>query len=122
MVQKNFGYENIWVYQNFGQKKLDSKMFLVQINLGLQNYWVQKSPLHIWHLIDNPPEIYIYTLVKIAAVNTEILLIWTTVVRSNVAWANDTETVNICSGVNIFRNVRNFSWMAISTNRNSSRK
>ena len=25
MVQKNFGYENIWVYQNFGQKKIGFK-------------------------------------------------------------------------------------------------
>ena len=52
-----------------------------------------------WHhdtLLKHVPGIYVYSLVQIESVPTEILLIWTIVARTNVAWTNVTMTVGIC--------------------------
>ena len=43
------------------------------------------------------PGTYLSTLVNIGLVTTEIILMWTIVVRTNVAWTNVTVTVGICS-------------------------
>ena len=42
------------------------------------------------------PRNYLESLVKIGPVTAEILLIWTNVARTNVAWTNVTVTVYIC--------------------------
>ena len=52
-----------------------------------------------WHLLKRVPVTlgtYLESLVKIGPVTAEILLIWTNVARTNVAWTNVTVTVYIC--------------------------
>ena len=46
-------------------------------------------------MINMASDTYLLNLVKIGAVPAVILLIWTNVARSNAAWTNVTETVNI---------------------------
>ena len=48
------------------------------------------------HLSKLVPESLLQSLVNIRSVIPEILLIWTNIVRSNVAWPNVNKIVNIC--------------------------
>ena len=50
-----------------------------------------------WHLLKMVPGTYLKSLVKVRYITAEIFLIWTNVVRTNVAWTNVTLTPKICS-------------------------
>ena len=79
-------------------KKLDQNRSSLK-NLLTQNAFGQKPKSRGWKKSDQnknsnsrPPQNY---LVKIESVTAEILLIWTNVARTNVAWTNVTVTVGI---------------------------
>ena len=50
-----------------------------------------------WHQLKMVPGTFLKSLVKVRYITAEIFLIWTNVVRTNVAWTNVPLTVGICS-------------------------
>ena len=57
---------------------------------------LDKCHLDSWHLLKIVPGTCLWSLVKIEPVTAEILLMWTNVARTNVAWTNVTVTAGIC--------------------------
>ena len=58
--------------------------------------YLDKSCHDSWHLLKIVPGTCIWILVQIGSVTAEILLIWTNIARTNVAFTNVTVTVGIC--------------------------
>ena len=59
-----------------------------QIKLWSEEFWSSKNK--------GPKKYGTKSLVKIGSVIAEFFLIWTNVVKTNVAWTNVTVTVRIC--------------------------
>ena len=91
--------------KNWVQKKLGPKICLVKKSLvqnSFSNSWdiakndkslqvtccLDKFHHDSWHLLQIVPKSWLWSLVKIGSVTAEILLIWTNVARTNVAWTN----------------------------------
>ena len=68
-LKRILGLKKLWVRKKFGSKEIWSKNILVH-----KNY--------------DPKKLGPKCLVKIGPVTAEILLIWTNVARTNVAWVN----------------------------------
>ena len=78
----NIGSEEIKVKKNFGSKKYLSENSLVEKMRSIK--------------IKAPKKLGPQSLVKIGSVIAEILLIWTNVTGTYVAWTNVTLKVGIC--------------------------
>ena len=50
-----------------------------------------------WNMFKMVPGTYLWSLVEIGSVRSQILLIWTDITRTNIAWTDVIVTVEICS-------------------------
>ena len=91
LVPKNYGCQKIGS-KNFGQNRVSNSWDIPDMGKYRQGKCcLDKCHSDSRNWFKMVPRTYLYSLVKIGPVTTEILLIWT-----NVAWTNVTMTVDIC--------------------------
>ena len=91
---KKLGPEKIRSKKMFGRKSLVQNLLSNSWDIAKHDkcrqvtYCLDKFHHDSWHLLQMVPESWLWSLVKIGFVTAEILLIWTNVARTNVAWTN----------------------------------
>ena len=92
--KKKLGPEKIRPKNMFGKKSLVQNSFSNSWDIAKNDKSRQvtccldKFHHDSWHLLQMVPKSWLWSLVKIGSVTAEILLIWTNVARTNVAWTN----------------------------------
>ena len=88
---KNFFWKNLFLLKFFFLLFF-CKIFIFGNFFSVKIYSFGNS----WNMFKMVPGTYLWSLVEIGSVRSQILLIWTDITRTNIAWTDVIVTVEIC--------------------------